>query len=345
MFWPPKWISNNDCIVSDDRWLIDHPGDARFDQFMQSACVLSPWLSWADIDSKWDPNDPMMRILLIGEPSAELRSANQHEVGSIISLGALGQGVQRWEVVSFFDWYDGEDEEKKGAYAWCRLWNGVDGGGGEGGGGGGGEGSVLASDSWDAEDDETGHGSFNVETDDGLLVVGIAIQGGAIVTSMTVDGVAMTIADSTVSSLGGDTLNIAMYYAPIAASDAGLVEFVLMGASEAVGSWHILGGVTAINLADHDQDSAGTPTVTTAGTTSETNEIAIAFFGLKGANGGPVFTAPADFTDATYAAAADPDFDGRGCAAIIPDVAVTVTASLDSFGATVWAGIVATFKP
>lgn len=126
MFWPPTFNPNNVVKITDDKYVAEEEEDARFADYTQNATVLSPWMSWATIDTRWTtPNDAIMRILLQGEPPALLRSVNADGGhGAIIQLGADGLGIQKWEVVTYFDWYVDGTATKIGAYAWCRLWVG-----------------------------------------------------------------------------------------------------------------------------------------------------------------------------------------------------------------------------
>ncbi len=122
MFWPPKFVSNNTVNITDAKYVGDGIGDARFGDHVQSATVLSPWWAWAGVDTPWVESDPMARFILIGEPTHAIRSKNADGVGSVIELGVVHAGLQRWEVVSYFDWYVDDDLGKVGCYAICRLY-------------------------------------------------------------------------------------------------------------------------------------------------------------------------------------------------------------------------------
>lgn len=122
MFWPPSFASNNSVTIYDAKYAAEEEAAERFPPFTQAACVIAPWLARTDQDTRWVPGDPMCRILLIGEPTHPLFSFNANSHGSIIEFGSVHAGTQRWEVVSYFDWYVDDDAGKVGCLAWCRLW-------------------------------------------------------------------------------------------------------------------------------------------------------------------------------------------------------------------------------
>lgn len=240
MYWPPKWVANNQVTLNDAKYIDAEALPGRHDQFAMPATILSPWLSWADIDAAWSPSDPMMRILLIGDPGTTLRCVNVDTHGSIIRLGAPALGEQAWEVVSFFDWYDDGIIAKKGCMAWCRLWPYV-----------AIEGEVEGVEmsgllDW-GSDPAIGFGaSLGDFAEETLVVVGIVWDGdGVDIDTITCGGVEMTLAaDGQYSTDGG--MNIAVYYAIVPAGDAiglsvGTTDDCSMG-----GSWVGIVGATGL---------------------------------------------------------------------------------------------------
>ena len=126
MFWPPQWTPNNQVWIDDAAWVLATGLPQRFLPFSQSTTVLSPWMSWNTTDLPWHPSDPIARFLLIGDPPAQLYSLNSNTHGSVIALGAPPLGLQRWEVVSFFDWYTTAGGAAKiGSMAWARPFVGA----------------------------------------------------------------------------------------------------------------------------------------------------------------------------------------------------------------------------
>lgn len=135
MYWPPSARANNKATISDAKFAASTGVAVRHDPYVMDATFLAPWLSWDDDEGPWAPSDPMCRVVLLGESGIQLRAKNTDVHGSIIMLTSGPAGVQMWEVVSFFDWYQEGETTKSSAFCWCRLWDGLadpDDGGGDG---------------------------------------------------------------------------------------------------------------------------------------------------------------------------------------------------------------------
>lgn len=121
MFWPPTWTGNTRVTLSDSLQVYETGELPRHEPYAMEAAVMHPWLEWDGIDVRWPASDPMIRILLIGVPSAQLRTVNQDTYGTLIQLGDPPQGFQAFEIVSKFDWYEDGQQTPAGFYVWARL--------------------------------------------------------------------------------------------------------------------------------------------------------------------------------------------------------------------------------
>lgn len=290
MFWPPKFNSNNAVTLSDDKFTAENPGDGpRFDSFQQAACVLAPWMSWDGLDSRWPANDAMMRVLLIGEPSALLRSVNADGTGTILALGQIGAGIQRWEVVTYFDWYVDDDAGKVGAMAWCRLYVPAGGGGEEGGLT---LGTFVPFDP-DPFDEEGWTLDANTDADGIFCIMLLTDTDPASWATVQLDGVDMNFAGKRQFDPGTERW-ISIWWAPILSTDDGIFSIVPSSTTELEGCYvHVNAATVAVS--DSQQSGSGSSPGLTSGSTAGIGSITIGFVACDNPTG--AMAVDPDFTD------------------------------------------------
>lgn len=291
MFWPPTFRPNNVVTVDDAAYVVATAGEPRFASFVANVCFLSPWLARADQDTRWVTGDPMARVLFCGEVP-DLRSFNEDAHGSCFQIGDPVLGMQRWEVVSYFDWYDAADGARKGIFAWARLTTDtIDDGGGGGGGGdpepGDGENVLHFDMQTSVESEFVQHWTPSlgaIDADCYICIVLIYNEASTAVTSMSVDGTSLTYGDYTNDLMAPSRM---VYYHGAISAGAGLVDIVFD--SPGVKSFNLhsvqMQGVTGLVYADQDKETGGgsNPFADSGGSTTNAHNIIVAVVGSHAA--------------------------------------------------------------
>ncbi len=125
MFWPPGSVGNNGLTISDAKFVEETGEPPRFETITVSGTVLEPWVAWDGIDKPWLSGDAMLRVILHGDQPETVFTFNDDSHGAILTLGTIGAGRQKWEVVSVFDWYVDDDAGRVSAFVWARLWKSI----------------------------------------------------------------------------------------------------------------------------------------------------------------------------------------------------------------------------
>jgi hypothetical protein len=122
MAWfPPSIVNPNTVAFLSDQKMMDDGFPERFPSYEADAIVYWPWLSWDPIDVVVGAEQQAIpRCLLLGEQL--LFGLVPNLVGSIVQFGAAAN-PQLWEVIHFFYWFDPNDQIKKFALCWLRLYD------------------------------------------------------------------------------------------------------------------------------------------------------------------------------------------------------------------------------